>query len=328
MLIVVIYYVIYFPIWMLMLRLGLLWAAIPNVTWRRTAAGTALSLFLPVLVLSCFFLQTNDFYLLVALALRSVLYVLLPWFVIAWLFKVRITKAIQAWLPTLIPMALVMTFTVLIVRPYYFEAFKTQANSMAPTLLGRHWQAVCSECGSKCYTTPQNERFKDRNRPFMICDQFHVTQPATHDDEIHHADRFLVGKFYEPRRWDLIAFDYPENPEEKRVARLVGLPGEEITIRNGQVYANGVALTPPGSLNGMKYLNDVGFNTLWGSPEKPAVLGADEYFVLGEFSLQSNDSRLWETGAPGHSPYAVPKANVIGVVINIYWPRSRWRAFR
>ena len=67
---------------------------------------------------------------------------------------------------------------------------------------------------------------------------------------------------------------------------------------------------------------------LWGSNGEPVVLGEDEYFVLGDFSLQSMDSRLWETGAAGHPAFAVPKSHMRGVVTHVYWPPECWRILR
>jgi signal peptidase I len=164
----------------------------------------------------------------------------------------------------------------------------------------------------------------------MICGNFHTTQPINYDDREFKADRFLVAKFLTPRRWDLIVFRYPEEPSILYVKRLIGLPGEEITIRDGQVWANGIVLTPPEHIREIKYLSKIDDwgEPLWGSPERPAKLAHDEYFVLGDFSSQSKDSRLWEHGAPGHPPYAVPKSYLRGVVIHIYWPPTRWRVFR
>jgi hypothetical protein len=59
-----------------------------------------------------------------------------------------------------------------------------------------------------------------------------------------------------------------------------------------------------------------------------ARLGEDEYFVLGDFSAMSKDSRLWGEGAPGHHPFAVPESHLRGVVTHIYWPPDRWRILR
>ncbi|MEX0793250.1 MAG: S26 family signal peptidase, partial [Pirellulaceae bacterium] len=67
---------------------------------------------------------------------------------------------------------------------------------------------------------------------------------------------------------------------------------------------------------------------LAGTSDSPAELGPDEYFMLGDFSCQSLDSRSWERGAEGHPSYAVPESHLIGVVTHTYWPVNRWRSFR
>jgi type IV secretory pathway protease TraF len=105
----------------------------------------------------------------------------------------------------------------------------------------------------------------------------------------------------------------------------VGLPGETVAIREGAVWIDGKKQALPDSCNGLEYLDQIeGWPTaLWGSKAKPATLGPDEYFVLGDFSARSKDSRLWEKGAPGHPPYAVPASYVVGVVTHIYWPPNR-----
>jgi signal peptidase I len=142
----------------------------------------------------------------------------------------------------------------------------------------------------------------------------------------------MVCKLLRQRRWDLIVFRYPGDPTINYVKRLVGLPGEEIFIKEGSVWINGERLEPPESLPGLTYVTEFPQAPIqpeiWGTPARPAKLGEDEYFVLGDFSQQSSDSRLWTTGAPGHPSYAVPGSYVIGVVTHIYWPPSRWRIFR
>jgi signal peptidase I len=165
----------------------------------------------------------------------------------------------------------------------------------------------------------------------MICrDNFHVTQPTDVGDRVYGGDRFLAAKYLRPQRWDIIVFRYPEDPSTLYLMRLVGLPGEEITIRDGQVRANGEVLTPPDCLRGIEYateMRDFPWD-LWGTPDHPAKLGPDEYFVLGDFSPQSKDSRLWQNGAPGHPPFAVPESHLYGVITHTFWPPKRWRVFR
>ena len=112
--------------------------------------------------------------------------------------------------------------------------------------------------------------------------------------------------------------------------RLVGLPGEKIHIEGRAVWANGRKLTPPDALRGIEYVSQSpGWHSeLWGSVDRPAMLGQDEYFVLGDFSAQSADSRLWEQGASGHNPFAVPESHLRGIVTHIYWPPQRCRILR
>ena len=195
---------------------------------------------------------------------------------------------------------------------------------MAPTLLGNHCRGICPECGNPVFWTPNLGKL-------MICrDNFHVTQVTDRSDEVFSADRFLVAKFLKPRRWDIVVFRFPEDPSVLYVKRLIGLPGEEIIIKDGQIWANDEILAPPDAIHGIKYSSQFHRKTsdIWGSPDHPAKLAKDEYFVLGDFSEQSQDSRFWQRGAPGHNPFAVPESYLYGVVTHIYWPPSRWRTFR
>jgi signal peptidase I len=204
------------------------------------------------------------------------------------------------------------------------EAFTVPTNSMAPTILGRHWEAPCPRCRGIAYATPEQDSF---NHPIlMICGKDrHSCEVASPPHATHSGDRFLVNKWLSPRRWDIVVFRYPEDPRILYCKRVVGLPGETITIGNGAIWCNGKKQTPPDSCKGIEYLDHIeGWpGDLWGSEAKPARLGADEYFVLGDFSARAKDSRLWQEGAPGHPPYAVPKSYFVGVAEFIYWPPSR-----
>lgn len=164
----------------------------------------------------------------------------------------------------------------------------------------------------------------------MICENFHVRETSLSAQTTYPSDHFLVARFAEPRRWDLVAFHYPAQPEILYVKRLVGLPGETIHIDNGAVWANGVPVELPDDLKGIEYLSTVPelSQVLWGSPERPANLQDREYFVLGDFSANSGDSRTWDQGAPGHSPFAVPHSYMRGVVTHIFWPLDRLRTLR
>jgi signal peptidase I len=104
------------------------------------------------------------------------------------------------------------------------------------------------------------------------------------------------------------------------VQRLVGLPGEEVVIKDGGIWINGARQEPPAEIAKLVFTaGPEGVGNGWGSPERPLRLGNDEHFVLGDFSLRSADSRIWG---------ALPGKNIEGVVSIIYWPPSRWRLIR
>ncbi len=324
---------LYVVMWPVFLRLGLQWAKVSDVTTRRIVFATASVIAINVVAAMAFRFftpppesRTIILFGVVGLAAN----VLAPCLIISWVFGIRIHRSFQAWLPTVLSSGAFLLFVILLLRPYLYEAFRTSSNSMAPTLLGEHWRSTCPECGQPNFCTPVPEHFTPPRSPRMICENFHVhlIDEVAHD--VFPADRFLVAKFLAAKRWDLVVFQYPDDRSITYVSRLVGLPGETIHIEGGAVWVNGGKPTPPDSLRGGKYLSELTdwHNDLWGSKDRPAVLGPDEYFVLGDFSAVSNDSRIWKQGAPGHNPFAVPESHLQGVVTHIYWPPERWRILR
>ena len=86
--------------------------------------------------------------------------------------------------------------------------------------------------------------------------------------------------------------------------RLIGLPGERISMRRGIVYINGKPLDESYLPDGAR--DDANF--------KERVIEKDHYFMMGDNRGQSCDSRVWGT---------VPRDNIIGKVFAIYWPPQR-----
>jgi signal peptidase I len=143
-------------------------------------------------------------------------------------------------------------------------------------------------------------------------------------------DRFLCHKLLEPRRWDVVVFLAPDisGGRQKFVQRLVGLPGEQVEIIDGQVHINGKPIPAPGGIGAYvgvppRGLGGLGHNGLTGSP---ITLGPDDYYFLGDNSPISGDSRYWRNGTPGHQPGTVGRADIIGRATWIYWPPSHWRS--
>jgi signal peptidase I len=316
------------------LQLGGRWMMIPNVTFGRalwaTVAFAIVELVLAAPLAWIHFPGLGS--LLAALVVETALSLVLTWLVIAWILKTSVFRAIIVWLPTLIPAVCLGMMLAIVGRICVFETFKITGNAMAPTMVGRHWEGACPRCGSPAYGTPEDERrLMSHVSVLMICSKDHRSCRVADPPRVEHGgDRTTVNKLLSPRRWDVVAFRWPEDPRVIFCMRLVGLPGETVTIRDGAVWIDGKKQTPPESCKGIEHLDRIENwpMTFWGSETRPAKLGPDEYFVLGDFSAMSKDSRLWEKGAPGHPPYAVPAANIVGVVTHIYWPPERARALR
>ena len=332
-----------FLVWVFLIRTGLRWAKIQDVTTRRivcTIVVLQFAGFLAGLFFESLFLLMDQTWFQSSLHgpgsqfVVPVFVFLFEVFVVAFAFKVTWIRGLKVWLPQLgaFLLALLLAFSF---RLFLFEAFIASGNSMAPTLLGNHLVGVCAECGGPAYCSPGFNW--DPSRPTeMICrDNFHVASSTDYSDQAFNGDRVFAAKFLKPKRWDLVVFRAPPHYQGEEqgtpvvwVRRIVGLPGEEITIKGGQVFANGQVLTVPDSLRGLEYESNLPRLPGWGSPDRPAKLSDDEYYVLGDFSRISVDSRFWQVNSNRPGRFAVAESDIKAVITHVYWPLSRWRAFK
>lgn len=134
-------------------------------------------------------------------------------------------------------------------RTFEAEAFVIPTGSMAPTLYGRHKVVECEKCHYH-YTIGASDEVDNsgylRDPLYRIKEafcpncRFEMTGDSIVDLPVFKGDRILVNKFpYEftdPNRWDVGVFKYPEDPKTNYIKRIVGLPGERLLIRQGDVY--------------------------------------------------------------------------------------------
>lgn len=129
-------------------------------------------------------------------------------------------------------------------RAYVVEAFVIPTGSMAPTLLGEHVEITCGQCGyhfkadaasSEDWATRPGPR-----GPEVVCPMCHHGNRLSAESIRSAGDRILVHKYLysvvEPRRWDVVVFKNPQDPNINFIKRLIGLPGESITILDGNIY--------------------------------------------------------------------------------------------
>ncbi len=132
-------------------------------------------------------------------------------------------------------------------------------------------------------------------------------EPNFHDHEYLIIDE-LSYRFTPPERGQVIVFRYPRNPQEYFIKRVVGLPGEEVQIKDGQVIIFNEA-NPDGLPINEKYLSSelITFD----ASELKVSVGPDEYFVLGDNRSASKDSRSFGP---------VNKSFITGKVLFRGWP--------
>ncbi len=128
--------------------------------------------------------------------------------------------------------------------------------------------------------------------------RYYVVQPffvlgASMEPNFENGDYLIIDeisyKFSSPKRGDVVVFKYPFNPKEYYIKRIIGLPGETISFRNGKVFIKNKENPEGFFLDEKEYMLD-GKET-YGSGE--VKLGVDEYFVLGDNRSASSDSRRW-----------------------------------
>ncbi|HEY6291315.1 MAG TPA: signal peptidase I [Terriglobia bacterium] len=125
---------------------------------------------------------------------------------------------------------------------------------------------------------------------------------------LYDHERIFINKFvyrFEPiQRGDIVVFRYPLDPSKSYIKRVIGLPGEWVSIQQGVVWINGRPLTEayvPAS-----YLDHDSY--------PPIFVEAEHYYVLGDHRESSNDSRVWGT---------VDRNFIYGKAAFIYWPLNQ-----
>ena len=133
------------------------------------------------------------------------------------------------------------------------------------------------------------------------------------------GDRILVNKFIyrfrQPEPGDIVVFKYPEDPKRDFIKRLVATAGQKVEIRSGQIFVDGKPLHAKGSFEQRYYYNQGPF----GKEGEEVAVPRDSFFVLGDNSASSRDSRYWGF---------VPRRNLVGKAFFLYWPPYRIRIAR
>lgn len=140
-----------------------------------------------------------------------------------------------------------------------------------------------------------------------------VMQEGSMDPTLNAGDVLLVDRmayrFSTPKRGDIIVYKTGDDKKAStHIKRIIGLPGETIQIKDGQILIDGETYQENGEFPGIENA---------GVAETKVALDSGEYFVLGDNRNNSEDSRYADMGN-------VKKRNIIGKVWFIASPWSRF----
>lgn len=144
-------------------------------------------------------------------------------------------------------------------------------------------------------------------RPFQVSGN---SMDPTFFDKEYILTNIIALKFTKPKLGDVIVFKAPPDPEKDYIKRVIAIPGDTISIKNGDIYVNGERLDQSQFLQGS-------VKTYGGSFLKEGEVVSvppNSYFVMGDNRSGSSDSREWGF---------VPIKSIIGKSFFAYWPLDK-----
>ncbi len=185
--------------------------------------------------------------------------------------KTKKKGKVREWVESILIAAVLAIF----LRTFFFQIYKIPTTSMVPTLMP----------GDKIFVSK-----------------------LSYGPKIPFTDFRLPG-FSEPKRSDIIVFIPPHDRKKAYIKRLIGLDGDKITLRDGNVYVNGKIVVDPRIARNYYYNQGD-----YGKEGEVIVVPEGKYFFLGDNSISSLDGRFWGF---------VDKEDIVGKAIFIWWPPKR-----
>lgn len=140
--------------------------------------------------------------------------------------------------------------------------------------------------------------------------QFFVVSGISMDPNLTDGEWLAISKINhylrDVKRGEIVVFHFPGTDSDKHIKRIIGLPGDKVEVKKGQVFINDQELYEGYLEKDKKTEGDVSLR-----------LEQGEYFVLGDNRDHSNDSRFWG---------ALPEEEIIGQAVFAVYPKSENRA--
>jgi len=182
-------------------------------------------------------------------------------------------SALREWVDAIIIAAALAIF----LRTFFFQIYKIPTTSMVPVLVP----------GDKIFVSK-----------------------LTYGPKIPFTPLRIPG-FRKPKRFDIVVFVPPIATERNKayIKRLIGLPGDKIELRDGNIHINGKMVVNPKIARNYYYNQGE-----YGVRGKETIVPEGKYFFLGDNSISSKDSREWG--------FADEK-DIIGKAVLTWWPLKR-----
>lgn len=152
-----------------------------------------------------------------------------------------------------------LAIAVILFRTFEAEGYMISTGSMAPSLLGYHKQVTCPRChyaftygvayddsvSANRFQAPQSEETDvlSASGEYATCPNCNTNSIDLSHVPRNEGDQLLVFKhaYYlkSPQRWEVVVFQNPMKPTQAYVKRIVGLPGESVQVKGGDLYIDG-----------------------------------------------------------------------------------------
>lgn len=175
---------------------------------------------------------------------------------------------------------ILLALLLFVLMEFSVQNFKVEGSSMRPTLAQDQYLLVNKIIYARVGL--------DDLAPFI---------PFVHASQ-NGAERSMFA-FHPPERGEVVIFHFPRDPTRDFVKRVIGVPGDTIEIRRGEVFRNGEYVEEP-------FITEPSTRSY-----DPVYVRDGHYYVLGDNRRSSNDSRDWGL---------VPEQNMVGRAWMRYWP--------
>ncbi|MCK4917153.1 MAG: signal peptidase I [Candidatus Omnitrophica bacterium] len=185
--------------------------------------------------------------------------------------RAKKSHVVREWVEAFIVAAVIVT----ILRTFLFQIYKIPTKSMVPTLI-------------------------PKDKIFVTKLLYGPKVPFT---------KLRIHGFRKPKRGEVVVFVPPHDRKKVYIKRLVGLPGESVRIKDGNIYVDGKIVVDPGIAKNI-YTNQGEY----AEEGRLVFIPEGKYFFLGDNSRYSADSRFWGF---------VDEVDIVGKAIFIWWPFYR-----